>query len=153
MSNEIDNNTRTGCHWVSLGAKRCQFTSSDAPIIPKFYRYITEVARNCVHHLFNTQTLRRINTYFSFKVLFLKPQRDLSNSVKVFSVLNFISLLLFYKKIQGSAVPRSADPQFSNTPRTLRYQQDRQSDIIEYHILNCYLHLQPFLGTSKLSKF
>ena len=38
---------------VSLGAKRCQFTSPDAPIIPKFYRYVTEVARNCVYHLFN----------------------------------------------------------------------------------------------------
>ena len=129
---------------LALGAKRCQFTSPDAPIIPKFYSYITEVARNCVHHLFNTQTLRRINTYFSFKVFLLQPQRELSNSVQVFSVLNFISLLLFYKKIQGSAAPRSADPQFSYTPRTPRYQQDRQSDIIEYHKLNCYLHLQHF---------
>ena len=37
-----------------LEAIRCEFASPDAPITPKFYRHVTVVKRNCVHHLFKT---------------------------------------------------------------------------------------------------
>ena len=35
-----------------LKTKRCESASPDPPISPKFYRHVTKVTGNCVHHLF-----------------------------------------------------------------------------------------------------
>ena len=58
-------------------------------------------------------TSRTIKTYFSFNVIFFIL--EISNNVKVFL---FLFYYFFYKKILVPLVPevpRSADPQFSNT--------------------------------------
>ena len=76
---------------------------------PRNSRHVTEVTRNCVHHLFgNIQTPTVLNMsgeirIISFNLTFFIPENELSNSVKVFLVLYFVSLILFYKKYR---VPR-----------------------------------------------
>ena len=58
-------------------------------------------------------TSRTMKTYFSSKVIFLIPENELSNSVKVslvFKFLYFISLLFFYEKYRVPEVPWSVDP-------------------------------------------
>ena len=97
-------------------------------------------------------TSRTIKTYFSFNVIFFIPKDEISNNVKVFL---FLFYYFFYKKILVPQVPqvpqvpevllvpevpRSADPQFSNTrynelsfpcPLVLRYIEIPQSSIAE----------------------
>ena len=51
---------------------------------------------------------------FLFKGIFFIPKNNISNNVKIFLFL-FLFFLLFLTKNYRSEVPRSADPQFSNT--------------------------------------